>query len=213
LPTNVKPVVADHGHARNLQVMAQQVLQRAPSRFALAGHSMGGRVALEVVRLAPERVTRVALMDTGYLSRAPGEAGEMEATKRYQLLEVARTQGVRAMAQKWVQGMVHPERLKDSVLVEAVIDMFAHKSADIFECQIQALLGRPDASDVLRSLRMPTLLQCGAQDSWAPPAQHHEMHHLVPHAVMDVIPNAGHMAPMEQPQAVAESLSRWLRSN
>ncbi len=212
LPADVKPWVADYGPAQNLQVMAHQVLEQAPPRFALAGHSMGGRVALEVVRMAPERVTRVALLDTGYLARPAGEAGEREAAKRYELLEVARTQGVRAMAQTWVQGMVHPARLQDATLVEEVLAMFEHKTADIFASQIKALLDRPDASDVLRSLMMPTLLQCGAQDSWASPAQHAEMHQLVPRAALDVIPDAGHMAPMERPQAVADSLARWLRS-
>lgn len=213
LPADVNPWVADYGPAQNLQVMAHQVLEQAPPRFALAGHSMGGRVALEVVRMAPERVTRVALLDTGYLARPAGEAGEREAAKRLELLEVARTQGVRAMAQTWVQGMVHPARLQDATLIEEVLAMFGHKTADIFASQIKALLDRPDASDVLRSLKMPTLLQCGAQDSWASPAQHAEMHQLVPHAVLDVIADAGHMAPMERPQAVAESLARWLRKD
>lgn len=216
LPEDVKPWVADYGPAQNLQVMAHQVLEQAPPRFALAGHSMGGRVALEVVRMAPQRVSHLALLDTGYLARAAGEAGEQEAAKRYALLEVARQQGVRAMAQSWVQGMVHPARLQDSTLVNAVLDMFDVKTAEIFASQIKALLDRPDASDVLRSLNglhMPTLLQCGAQDSWASPAQHAEMHKLVPHAVLDVIPDAGHMAPMERPQAVAESLARWLSRN
>lgn len=212
LPADVTPWVADHGSAQDLQHMARQVLAQAPPRFALAGHSMGGRVALEVVRLAPERVTRVALLDTGYLARPLGDAGAQEAAKRHQLLEVARTQGVRAMAQTWVRGMVHPDRLDDAVLVEAVLAMFAHKTPEVFACQIQALLDRPDASGVLRSLRVPTLLQCGAQDSWASPAQHAEMQQLVPHAVLDVIPDAGHMAPMERPEAVAASLARWLQA-
>ena len=212
LPADVTPWVADHRSAQSLQHMAHQLLQQAPPRFALAGHSMGGRVALEVVRLAPERVTRLALLDTGYLARPAGDAGAQEAAKRHQLLALARTQGVRAMAQTWVQGMVHPGRLGDAALTEAVLAMFARKTADVFACQIQALLDRPDASDVLRGLRVPTLLQCGAQDSWASPAQHEEMHRLVPHAVFDVIPDAGHMAPMERPEAVAASLARWLQA-
>ncbi|MFZ4289565.1 alpha/beta fold hydrolase [Variovorax sp. HJSM1_2] len=211
LPQHIKPWVADYGMAQNLQVMAHQVLAQAPPSFALAGHSMGGRVALEVVRMAPQRVTHLALLDTGYLARPGGDAGEREASKRYELLELARHQGVRAMAQTWVQGMVHPARLQDTALVNAVLDMFDLKTADIFACQIKALLDRPDASDVLRALRIPTLLQCGAQDSWASPAQHAEMHLLVPHAQMDVIAEAGHMAPMEQAQAVAASLLRCLQ--
>jgi len=211
LPACSSPWVADYGVAHSLSAMAQGVLRQAPAeRFALAGHSMGGRVAMEVLRLAPQRVTHVALMDTGHLPRAVGEAGNQEATKRLALLQIARTQGVRAMAQTWVQGMVHPDRLQEAVLIEAVVAMFARKSADVFAAQIEALLARPDASDVLRTLAVPTLLQCGAQDSWSPPAQHADMQALAPHAVLDVVADAGHMAPMERPAAVAHGLARWL---
>ena len=212
LPAGCSPWVADYGLSRSLSGMAELVLAQAPAgRLAVAGHSMGGRVALEVLRLAPERVSHVALLDTGHLARPAGEAGEQEAAKRHALLEVARSQGVAAMAQVWVQGMVHPDRLQDAALLDAVIAMFARKSAEVFAAQIEALLSRPDASDVLRSLRVPTLLQCGAQDAWSPPAQHEAMRALAPHAVLDVVADAGHMAPMERPQAVAESLVRWLQ--
>jgi pimeloyl-ACP methyl ester carboxylesterase len=188
------------------------VLAQAPAeRFALAGHSMGGRVAMEVLRQAPQRVSGVALLDTGHLPRAAGEAGAQEAAKRQALLDIARSQGVRAMAQAWVQGMVHPARLQDAALIEAIVAMFARKSADVFAAQIAALLARPDASPVLLALALPTLLQCGAQDSWSPPAQHADMQALAPHAVLDVVADAGHMAPMERPQAVAQALVRWLQ--
>lgn len=214
LPAGVAPWVADYGLTNSLTAMAQAVLRQAPAeRFAVAGHSMGGRVALELVRLAPQRVSHLALLDTGFLPCPPGEAGTQEAAKRHALLEIARTQGVRSMAQTWVQGMVHPARLQDAALVSAIVDMFARKSAEVFACQIEALLARPDASDVLRRLSMPTLLQCGAQDSWSPPAQHENMRALAPHAVLDVVPDAGHMAPMERPQAVAQGWQRWLQTD
>ena len=202
--------VVDHGAADSLPRMAEQLLQKAPARFALAGHSMGARVALEVVRLAPERVSRIALLDTGYLPLAPGDAGRAEQDKRQQLLHIARTQGVRSMASAWVQGMVHPQRLSDAALIEAIVAMFACKSADIFEAQIRALLARPDARPVLQSLNVPTLIACGDQDAWAPLAQHQAMHALVPHARLSVFADAGHMAPMEQARSVADALLQWL---
>lgn len=204
--------VVDHGDAHGLPQMAQQLLAGAPPRFALAGHSMGARVALEVLRSAPDRVTRVALLDTGYLARAAGAPGEEEARKRQALLDVARRDGVRAMAVQWVQGMVHPDRLQDAPLIGAIVDMFERKSPDVFERQIRALLQRPDATGVLRAIRVPTLVLCGRQDSWAPVAQHESMHALIPGAVFEVIEDAGHMAPMERPQAVAGALLRWLET-
>lgn len=204
--------VVDHGDAHGLPQMAQQLLAGAPPRFALAGHSMGARVALEVLRSATDRVTRVALLDTGYLARAAGAAGEEEARKRQALLDVARRDGVRAMACQWVQGMVHPDRLQDAPLLDAIVGMFERKSPDVFERQIRALLQRPDATGVLRAIRVPTLVLCGRQDSWAPVPQHEAMHALIPGAVFEVIEDAGHMAPMERPQAVAAALLRWLET-
>lgn len=204
--------VVDHGMADSLPRMAQQLLDAAPDRFAIAGHSMGARVALEVLRQAPGRVTRVALLDTGYQARASGAAGEEEARKRHALLALAREQGVRAMATAWVQGMVHPARLGDAPLIEAILAMFERKSADVFACQIQALLERPDASDVLASLQVPTLILCGRQDGWAPVAQHEAMQRLAPGSVLNVIEDAGHMAPMERSEAVTGALVDWLAS-
>lgn len=203
--------VVDHGQANNLVEMAQQVLAQAPSQFALAGHSMGGRVALEVMRIAPERVTHLGLFDTGYRPKPEGLAGEEEANKRFALLEIARQQSVRAMAERWVQGMVAPHRLSDRVLVHAVLDMFERKSADLFERQIHALLTRPDGSDVLARIRIPTLVLCGQEDSWSNVAQHEDLARWIPaHPAVIAIPNAGHMVMMEAPELVAQAMRDWL---
>ena len=103
--------VVDHRSADSITTMARQALDAAPHAFALVGHSMGGRVALEMLRLAPQRVLRLALLDTGSRRRVAGTVGDDEARGRYALLALARTEGVRAMASQWVQGMVHPARL------------------------------------------------------------------------------------------------------
>jgi pimeloyl-ACP methyl ester carboxylesterase len=203
--------VAEQGNARTLTGLAQQLLEKAPDHMLLAGHSMGARIVLEAVRLAPERIHGVALMDTGYLPRLAGEAGAQEERNRMALLEVAQTQGVRAMAKVWAQGMVHPDRLSDNALMEDILHMFAQKNIHDFERQIHALLNRPDASSVLQALKVPTVLVCGQQDAWSPPAQHVAMQQLAPHSSLDMIADAGHMAPMEQPQAVAKALRAWLQ--
>lgn len=203
--------IADHGDADSLTRMAEQVLADAPAQFALAGHSMGGRVALEVLRLAPQRVERLALLDTGHLPRATGAAGDEEARARLALLAIARTQGVRAMAAEWVRGMVAPQRLADATLIESIIAMFERRSADTFERQIRALLHRPDASPVLPSCRVATLVLCGQLDSWSTPAQHEAIAALLPaRPPVVAIADAGHMAPMEQPTAVARAMATWL---
>ncbi len=204
-------LIADHGTANSLSQMAQQILSNAAPRFALAGHSMGGRVALEVMRLAPERVTHLALLDTGHAARASGEAGAVERAKRIALLNIARQQSVGAMALEWVQGMVHPDRLQDIELIDAIVQMMARKSADMFAAQIEALLQRPDAAPVLQAVQIPTLIGCGRQDTWANVSQHEAMQSLLPTAKLQVIEDAGHMCPMERPRETAQMLNAWLR--
>ena len=205
--------VADHADADSITVMAQQLLDHAPSEFALAGHSMGARVALEVVRLAPARVLRLALLDTGYKARPGGSAGEHEARQRRALLSQARSEGVRAMALQWVQGMLHPRHLQAGTLVQTIVAMFGRKSADVFAHQIRAWLARPDAAPVLAAVRLPTLVLCGRQDSSAPVAQHEEMCALLARtARLHIVEQAGHMSPMEQKGAVAQAMLAWLRT-
>ena len=197
---------------RTLGAMAERVLAAAPPHFALAGHSMGGRVAVEVVRRAPARVQSLALLDTGYRALPAGQAAEEERSGRYALLAVARRDGMRAMGRAWVRRMVHPKRLDDVVLIEAILDMIERQTPDRFEAQVEALLARPAAEPVLRSIGCPTLVLCGRQDAWSPVAQHEEIAAMIPGATLEVIDDCGHMAPMEAPEKVAGAMLRWLRT-
>ena len=129
--------------------MAEHVLRSMQGDFAIAGHSMGGRVALEVFRLAPERIRGIALLDTGTQPLAPGESGEREVTGRQELVGIAQRDGMAAMAARWVLGMVWKPRLNERALIDAVISMFERCSAEIFSAQIRALIARPDAGPLL----------------------------------------------------------------
>ena len=211
LDAHIAQTTVDHGDADSLVVMAERILDSAPAVFDLAGHSMGGRVALEVMRLAPRRVRRLALLGTGYRAKESGEAGAEELRKRQVLLDIARTQGVRAMAVEWVKPMVAPSRLRDPAFVEEILAMICRKSEDTFKRQIKALLDRPDASDVLSHIQIPTLVMAGAFDSWATPAQHQEIANLIPaKPEVAVIGPSGHMMMMEEPQLVAQHFNQWL---
>jgi pimeloyl-ACP methyl ester carboxylesterase len=201
--------IPDYGLLDSLGAMAEKVLREAPPRFALAGHSMGGRVALEMIRRAPHRVSALALLDTGVQPLAAGEPGEREAAGRHELLALAREKGMAAMATRWVQGMVWPPRLNDAALVQDIIDMFARRSADMFAAQVRALLARPDSSSLLPGIRCPTLVLCGEQDSWAPAARHREMAETIPGARLVRVPECGHMCTMERPDAVTRALLDW----
>lgn len=194
----------------SLGAMAEHVLSLAPpGRFSVAGHSMGGRVALEVLRRAPERVERLALLDTGCQPLAPGDAGEQERAGRHQLLALARGGGMRAMGVQWARGMVHPSRIGTPVF-EAILDMIERNTPDHFAGQINALLTRLDASALLPHIRCPVLLLCGSNDSWSPPARHEEMQRAIPGSRLEIIEQSGHMTTLEQPQAVTDALAAWL---
>jgi len=204
--------IPDYADETSLGAMAERVLAGAPATFAVAGHSMGGRVALEIVRRAPERVERLALLDTGCRARPPDAAGDGERAGRLALLATARERGMRAMARTWVQPMVHPERLADAALIEAILAMFARRTPRQFAGQIEALLARPDATDVLRAVSFPALVLCGREDGWAPPPQHEEMAARMPGSRLAVLDRCGHMAPMERPDEVGAALVEWLGS-
>jgi len=205
--------VPDYGMLNSLTAMAEHVLRHAPAdTFHLAGHSMGGRVALEVVRLAPRRVLRLALLDTGYQGLARGVAGEAERAGRLALLRTAREQGMREMGRVWARGMVHPDRL-DGPVFEAVLDMIERRTPEVFAAQIQALLNRPDASGQLAGIACPTLVLCGRQDSWSPLSRHETLAAAIPGSTLVAVEDAGHMTTMERPGAVNEAFAQWLRAD
>lgn len=210
LKSQANCIVPAWGLRDSLTAMAEQALAEAPTeRFALAGHSMGGRVALEVMRLAPQRVTHLALLDTGTHPLAAGEAGEKEKAGRLALLKLAREQGMRAMAQEWAKGMVHPERI-GSPLFEEVLDMFNRGSAAQYAAQINALLNRLDATPLLAKIQCPALVLTGREDAWSGPAQHEVMAAAIAGSKLVIVEHSGHMTTMEQPQAVNRAFAAWL---
>lgn len=203
-------IVPSYGDSSSITDMAHTTLAHVPEgRLAVAGHSMGGRVALEIARLAPQRVERIALLDTGLDPLAVGAAGVAERDQRYRLLQMAREVGMRAMGREWARGMVHPARL-DTPLFERILDMIARSTPEHFAHQIEALLQRPDARPAFSALTCPVMLICGCQDDWSPLARHEAMQALLPTARLVPIEDSGHMAPMEQPDAVTAALIDWL---
>ncbi len=194
----------------SLVKMAEAALAVAPEEFALAGHSMGGRVAFEVYRLAPERVTHIAVMNTGVVPRAAGQAGDDEEAGRRRLLDIAFKQGIRPMALEWLKGMIPEHRLGDKVLTESIIQMFERKTPELFLVQQEALLGRRDARPVLGTIRCPALVLTGGDDVWSTPAAHEAIAAGIPGAKLVIVPKSGHMSTMEWPAEVATAMREWL---
>ncbi|MBI3503749.1 MAG: alpha/beta fold hydrolase [Proteobacteria bacterium] len=193
--------VADFSHAQSIGEMADRALATVAGKFHLVGYSMGGRVALEIVRRAPGRVERMCLMDTGF---APMR--EAEVSGRMELVELAHRAGMAALAVSWLPAMLHPARATDAALLATLTQMVCRATPVQHERQIRALLGRPDATPVLPAIRCPTLLLVGRQDRWATVAQHEAMAAAIPGARLEVIEESGHFSPAERPEAVSAAL-------
>jgi pimeloyl-ACP methyl ester carboxylesterase len=200
----------DYGSLDSIPAMAEAVLRTAPERFSIAGHSMGGRVALQVYRLAPQRVLRIALFNTGFSARPSGEAGEEEARKRGELVALAQSQGMRAMLREWLPPMIDSRRINDAVLVNSIMEMMSRKTPDIFAAQVRALLARPDSSAVLGQIRCPALLLTGREDGWSTAAQHAAMAAKIAGSEIVIVPDCGHMSTLERPTEVSAAFLGWL---
>lgn len=205
LTSDLEICVPDLRGINRIPSMAQRVLERAPGRFSLAGHSLGGRIAMEIVRQAPERIERLALLDTAVVPVQPGER-----QRRLALVDLAEHAGMRALGEEWLPPMVHPRRLKDRALMDDLLAMVERSTVANFRAQIDALLNRPDASRNLGAIRCPTLVLCGRQDSWSPLRHHEQIAAQIKGANMVVIEDSGHMSTVEQPDAVSSALRDWL---
>lgn len=194
-----------YGTADSLEAMARIALDQAPGRFDLFGHSMGGRVALEVFRIAPERVRRFAISSSGVHSLRPGEGD-----KRQRLLDIARDDGIEALIDAWLPPMVAPARLGDEALMEPMREMCRRAGTDVFKAQIAALLGRPEQESLLPQISCPALVMTGSEDSWSPPAQHEPMAAAISNSELVIVPGAGHMIMLEAPDAVNTAIANWL---
>lgn len=200
--------VAAYGVCNSIADMARSVLAGAPDRFAVAGHSMGARVALEIVRMAPKRVSRLALLDTGTHTVREGESD-----KRKKLVDLAYKRGMRELAAAWLPGMVDERRLKDRRLMESLEAMVQRFTPEEYERQVGALLSRPNAAAHLAEITCPVLLGVGRNDRWSPLAQHTEIAAQIPQAELVIFEDCGHMSPIEAPEAVTRALSHWLRNS
>ncbi len=198
--------VADLSTQDNLTRMAEDLLALYPGRLRVAGHSMGARVALEMARLAPGRIEKLALLDTGIHPLRPGEP-----EKRAEIVRYAYDHGMQALADRWLPPMVWQGNQSDAALMAGLNAMVLRMNPDLHARQIKALVDRPDASAYLAQIACPVLLIVGRQDQWSPVSQHEDMLALLPDARLEIIDEAGHFAPVERPEAVADLLVPFLK--
>ncbi len=198
--------VATPGARDTLAALADDVLADAPERFALVGFSLGGYIALEIMRRVPQRVTRLALLDT----TARPDSPERSEARRIGIEAVRRGKFDLVVA-AFVEAVSGPVIRKDPALAATVRAMMASPGEDTYIAQQIAMINRPDARPALADIRCPTLVAWGAEDETTPAEGHLEIARLVPGAIATAIDNAAHMAPMEQPEAVTALLTLWLQ--
>ncbi len=198
--------VDGYGQVDTLEGMARVVLEQAPESFDLFGHSMGGRVALEVFRLAPNRVRRIALASTGV-----HWIGEGEPAKRRALQAVGHERGFEALVDTWLPPMV-AEANRAKPIYGAMRQMCLDGGQATFDAQINAQLTRPEQESLLAEIGCPTLVMTGELDSWSGPAQHEAIAARIADSTLVIVEGAGHMLPLEAPDAVNQAIAAWLAS-
>jgi pimeloyl-ACP methyl ester carboxylesterase len=189
----------------SFDAMARAALALADGPFAVAGHSMGGRVAMLIAATVPERVQRLGLLDT-----AANLPTDEERARRLGLVELGEREGIEPVIQSWLPPMLAPDRLDDRPLWEASAAMIRRAGVRSLKSQQKALLDRPDGFAQLDTVKVPTAFITGALDTWSPVEGHVEMQAHVPGSTLTVIENCGHMAPMEAPDQVNRALAEWL---
>lgn len=197
-------MVADHTRQDSMAAIAASILAEAPPRFALAGLSMGGYVSFEILRQAPGRVARLALLDTQATPDAP-EASE----RRRAQIALARQGRMREVVDQLFPNLVHPARVDDRTLLELNYRMAEEVGLEGFVRQQTAIIGRPDSRPDLPRIACPTLVLVGDGDRITPEAKAREMAEAIDGAQLVVIPASGHLSTLEQPEMVTAALEAW----
>lgn len=188
-----------------VEQMSEAMLAGLPERFALLGHGLGGDIALDIIRRAPDRVTRVALMATDPLSEPPQTAVERET--RMVMARAGRL--VEAMAQELPVSAVADSPWRDEIMA-LVKDMALGLGEGVFLRQSRALQRRPDQQKTMRKVKLPVLVIAGRVDTLVPLRRQEFTANLMPYGTLNIIEDAGHLAPLEQPEAVSEALETFL---
>ena len=199
------PIVGDLTRHDSIADMAAAMLAEMPEYFSLVGLSMGGYVAQEIMRVAPYRVSRLALLDTS----ARADTEEQHARRRG-LIELVGKGHFKGVTPQLMPQLISRDRLGDQALVDTVTGMAERVGRDAFLRQQTAIMGRPDGRADLKRVACPTLVLCGRDDALTPPALHEEMAAAIPGAELVVAEDCGHLSTLERPETVTAALRDWL---
>ncbi|MGB5865780.1 MAG: alpha/beta fold hydrolase, partial [Sulfitobacter sp.] len=188
-----------------IEEIASALLDVLPQRFALAGMSMGGFVAMEILRRAPDRVTRLALINTNPLAETPVIAANREP----QIIKARSGRLMEVIQDELKPSYLAPGPYRGEVMALAM-EMAQTLGPEVFVRQSRALQRRKDQQATLRRCKVPTLILCGAHDGLYPPKRHEFMAELIPYAQLCVLEEAGHLPTLEQPDETTAALRKWL---
>ncbi|MGM0852628.1 MAG: alpha/beta fold hydrolase [Bacillota bacterium] len=201
-----EPFVSMLTEADTIEGMAESVLKHAPERFALAGLSLGGIVAMEVIRQAPERVTRLGLLDSNPHGPKPEQLESWKAL----ISKVESGQFQSIVEENLLQNLIHPSRQEDSGLVSTIKNMAEEIGPEVYVQQLKAVSTRSDRRGGLKDINVPTILLVGRDDKVCPPTLHEEMHSNILQSRLIVIDHCGHLSSLERPEEVTAALHNWL---
>jgi pimeloyl-ACP methyl ester carboxylesterase len=199
--------VANHIRDDNMGAIARRILAEAPPRFALAGHSMGGYIAFEIMRQAPDRVAKLALLNTSARPDTP----EITQRRRGQMAR-AQAGEFHAIIDELFPGFVHPSRRDNAELRQLIHDMGDDIGVEAFVRQQTAVIGRPDSRPILAWIKCPTLVLSGDEDNTVPNSLSVEIARGIPGAKLTILTACGHLSQVEQTEATAAALVDWLRN-
>jgi len=206
LSSDMAIMVAPVTIGERVEEIASTLLDILPKRFALAGHAMGGAVAMEVLRRAPDRVSRIALIDTHPLAETPAIA----AAREPQIVKVRSARFGEVMREELPLSALAPSPYRKEVL-ELAVDMAQTLGPEVYIRQARAMQRRKDQQVTLRRCKVPALVLCGAHDTIYPVKRHEFMAELIPYAQLRVLEESGHLPMLEQPEETTAALRDWLK--
>ena len=198
--------IADHTRSETMAGVARDILAAAPfARFALAGLSMGGYIALEIMRQAPQRVAKLALLDT-----AAGADSPEQTQKRLRFIGLAERGEFQGITEALLPLLIHPSHLSEQALTNIIRSMARNIGKEAFVRQQRAIMSRADSLPLLASINCPTLVLCGRQDALTPLSGHEQIASNIEGSQLEIIEDCGHLSTLEVPAAVNAAMRRWL---
>ena len=205
LSQNLEVTIADISNFSSVRELASDVLKKAPKKFSLLGHSMGGIVAMEIYSQEPNRIEKLILMDTN----PKAELDEVKLKREPQIREVNNGKLLEVMRDEMKPNYLAESENKTSVL-SICMDMALTLGPDVFINQSRALQSRLDQQNTIQSIKIPVLILCGSEDKLCPVERHEMMHNMISDSDLKIINNAGHMPTLEQPRETTEVIKEWL---